>query len=138
MRKNHLHETVGFEIVCLRDFAGKADELAQSYFNRVDSSRTDEQNAEAMERGEYHLGRAEAYRDAAERMSRMYDRESIRQAGQSINIRRKDGEYRVPGADRTEDSAYYTDGLEDAIATAKKIHGEGSIIRLNGKQIMEG
>lgn len=40
-----------------------------------------------------------------------------------INIRFDGDEYRVPGPDRTEAQAYYTDDREDAIDTCKAIHG---------------
>jgi hypothetical protein len=39
------------------------------------------------------------------------------------------GEYRIPGKRDTEASAYYTDDKEDAVETAKAIHGKDIIIK---------
>ncbi len=41
-----------------------------------------------------------------------------------IAIRYDGEEYRVPGPDRTEAQAYYTDDRADAIDTARAIHGQ--------------
>ena len=35
-----------------------------------------------------------------------------------------EGEYRVPGPEHTEAQAYYTDDREDAVGTAKQVHGK--------------
>ncbi len=39
------------------------------------------------------------------------------------------GTYRVPGPDKTEAQAYYADDKEDAIGTAKAMHGEDVVIK---------
>ena len=41
----------------------------------------------------------------------------------TVTIRKRDGEYRVPGPAHTEAQAYYTDDKADAIATACSMHG---------------
>jgi len=47
----------------------------------------------------------------------------------TITIRKRDGEYRVPGKKGTEASSYYTDDKEDAILTAQAEHGKNIIIK---------
>jgi len=48
-----------------------------------------------------------------------------------INIQNDENdEYRVPGPEKTEAQAYYTDDKEDAIATAKIIHGKKIEIKI--------
>ena len=45
-------------------------------------------------------------------------------------------EYRVPGQDRrSEDQAYYTNDQEDAIDTARAIHGEHVTVHFRRKVI---
>ena len=39
-----------------------------------------------------------------------------------VTIRRREGEYRVPGPNKTEAQAYYTDDRQDAINTACLMH----------------
>lgn len=47
----------------------------------------------------------------------------------SCNI---DGEYRVPGRDRKrEEEAYYTNDKQDAINTARLLHGSNALILIN-------
>lgn len=52
-------------------------------------------------------------------------------AGKTITITKNlnYGEYRVPGKKGTEADSYYTDDKEDAIETAKAIHGKTAIIK---------
>lgn len=45
------------------------------------------------------------------------------------------GEYRVPSLERTEAGAYYTDDRQDALETAKKIHGAD--VSLSIKRVKE-
>ena len=42
----------------------------------------------------------------------------------TITIRYDGEEYRIPGPDRTEAQACYTDDREDAIGTARAVYGE--------------
>ena len=46
-----------------------------------------------------------------------------RAALRPVVITCEDGEYRVPGPDGTEAQAYYTDDRDDAVGTAKAMHG---------------
>lgn len=48
----------------------------------------------------------------------------------TITYARAYSEYRVPGTDGREASAAYTDEEEDAVAIAKKVHGERISVRI--------
>lgn len=55
-----------------------------------------------------------------------------------VNIRYRDGEYRVPGPERNENTAYYTDDREDAIGTARLMYvGHQLIVSINGKVVKD-
>lgn len=50
-----------------------------------------------------------------------------------VNIRKQDGEYRVPGPNDTEAQAYYTTDMVDALDTARMVWGKSATIHVNGK-----
>ena len=52
-----------------------------------------------------------------------------------INIQFNEDGYRVPGPEKTEAQAYYTDDEKDAIGTAKMIHGQ--YIEIKFKHVKE-
>lgn len=48
----------------------------------------------------------------------------------AVKIEFNGEEFRVPGISKREEEAYYTDSRDDAIGTARIIHGEKADIRI--------
>jgi hypothetical protein len=63
----------------------------------------------------------------------LIDREYLRLSNAGVRlviITKKNGEYRVPGPAKTEAQAYYTDDLDDALATAKLMYGGKILVKI--------